>query len=133
VDLAPKNCLIFSNKIKLFLINKSHLMQLVINKNLNKNVLKYPIANRNLASLFQYISNKKQRCTVYFIWKLLYMFRVVLPPIIRSTKNCIYSIWYLSHRYCHLPLSWKSWNWFECAVGGLRHSPRFRLFHDSGR
>jgi len=23
--------------------------------------------------------------------------------------------------YCYLPLSWKSWNWFECAVGGLRH------------
>jgi hypothetical protein len=33
----------------------------------------------------------------------------------------IYSIWYLSHRYCYLPLSWKSWNWFECAVGGVRH------------
>src|SRR5215475_5791990 len=35
--------------------------------------------------------------------------------------NCIYSIWYLSHRYCYLPLSWKSWNRFECAVGGVRH------------
>jgi len=22
-------------------------------------------------------------------------------------------------RYCYLPLSWKSWNWFECAVGGV--------------
>ena len=51
-----------------------------------------------------------QRYTVYFIWKLLYMFRVVPPPIIRSAKNCIYNIWYLSHRYCYLPLSWKSWN-----------------------
>jgi hypothetical protein len=56
-----------------------------------------------------------------YIWKLLYMFRVVLPPIIRSAFNCIYSIWYLSHRYCYLPLSWKSWNSFECAVGGVRH------------
>jgi hypothetical protein len=55
----------------------------------------------------------------YFICKLLYMFRVVLPPIIRSTNNCIYSIWYLSHRYCYLPLSWKSLNRFECAVGGV--------------
>jgi hypothetical protein len=27
------------------------------------------------------------------------MFRVVPPPIIRSANNCIYSIWYLSHRY----------------------------------
>jgi hypothetical protein len=47
------------------------------------------------------------------------MFRVVLPPITRSVFNCIYSIWYLSHRYCYLPLSWKSWNRFECAVGGV--------------
>ena len=51
-----------------------------------------------------------QRYTVYFTWKLLYIFRVVPPPIIRSADNCICSIWYLSHRYCYLPLSWKSWN-----------------------
>ena len=73
-----------------------------------------------IVRIFQYtsISNKMQRYTVYFIWKLLYMFRVVPPPIIRSEDNCIYSIWYLSDRYCYLPLSWKSWTWFECAVGG---------------
>jgi len=64
-----------------------------------------------------------QRYTVYFIWKLLFMFRVVPPPIIRSTDNCIYNIWYLSHRYCYLPLSWKGWNRFECAVGGVRQIP----------
>jgi hypothetical protein len=49
------------------------------------------------------ISNKMQRYTVYFKWKLLYMFRVVPPPIIRSANNCIYSIWYLSYRYCYHP------------------------------
>jgi len=38
-----------------------------------------------------------------------------------NIKICIYSIWYLSHRYCYLPLSWKSWNRFECAVGGVCH------------
>ena len=54
--------------------------------------------------IFKYISNKTQRYTVYFIWKLLYMFRVVPPPIISRANNCIYSIWYLSHRYCYLPL-----------------------------
>jgi hypothetical protein len=50
------------------------------------------------------------RCKVTqfnYIWKLFYMFRVVLPSIIRSTYNCIYSISYLSHRYCYLPLWWK--------------------------
>jgi len=59
--------------------------------------------------------------TIYYIWKLLYMFRVVPPPIIRSVNNCIYSIWYLSNRYCYLPLSWKSSNRFERAVGGVSH------------
>jgi len=34
--------------------------------------------------------------TAYFICKLLYTFRVVSPPIIRSTNNCIYSIRYWS-------------------------------------
>ena len=45
-----------------------------------------------------------QRYTVYFAWKLLYMFRVVPPTTIRSANNCIYSTWYLSRRYCYLPL-----------------------------
>ena len=62
-----------------------------------------------------------QRYTVYFIWKLLYMFRVLPPPIVRSANNCIYRICYLSHRSCYLSLSWKSWNRFECAVGSVRH------------
>jgi len=61
-----------------------------------------------------------QYYTVYFIWKLLNMFRVEPPPIIRSANNCIYSIWCLSHSYCYLLLSWKSWNRSECVVGGLR-------------
>jgi hypothetical protein len=72
-----------------------------------------------IAIVFRYISNKMQRYTFYFIWNLLYMFRLVPSPIIRGANNCIYSIWYLSHRYCYLPLSWESWNRFECAVGGV--------------
>jgi len=55
--------------------------------------------------------SKKQRYTIYLIWTLLCMFPVAPQPIIRSANHCIYNIWYLSH----LPLSWKSWNWFECA------------------
>jgi len=76
-----------------------------------------------IVSIFQYISNKIQRYTVYLYLETALHVRVVLPPIIRSAYNCIYSIWYLSHRYCYLPLSWKSWNRFECAVGGI-----FKLF-----
>jgi len=73
-----------------------------------------------IVRIFKYISNKIQRYTVYSFWKLVYMFRVVPSPIISSANNCIYSMWYLSHRYCYLPLSWKIWNWFECAVVGVR-------------
>jgi hypothetical protein len=51
------------------------------------------------------MSNKMQRYAVYYIWKVLYMFRVVFPPIIRSANNCINSIWYLSERYYYLPLA----------------------------
>jgi hypothetical protein len=52
-----------------------------------------------IVSIFQYISNKIQRYTVYYIWKLLYMFRVVLPPEIcravsRYNKLCsVASCW----------------------------------------
>jgi len=42
------------------------------------------------------MSNKMQLYTVYFICKLLYMFRAVSPRIIRSTNNFIYNIWYWS-------------------------------------
>jgi len=41
--------------------------------------------------------------------------------IIRSAKQL-----YLQHLvfvtpYCYLPLSWNSWNWYECVVGGIHH------------
>jgi len=46
--------------------------------------------------------------------KLLYMFRVVTPPTIRSTYNCNFSIWHWPNRLCYLPLL-------------------FQLLHNSGR
>ena len=82
-----------------------------------------------IANIVQYISNKTQVYTVSYIWKLLYMFRVLLPPIIRSAYNRIYRIRYLSHLYCYMPLSWRSWNWFECAVGGVRHPLHTQVRH----
>jgi len=39
--------------------------------------------------IFQYISNKMQSYTVYFIWKLLYMFRVV-PPTHHQERKQLY-------------------------------------------
>jgi len=48
--------------------------------------------------------------SLLYLCKLLYMFRVVTPPIIRSTCNCNYGIWHWSNRLCYLPLSWSRWN-----------------------
>jgi uncharacterized protein YqhQ len=69
-----------------------------------------------------------QRYTVYFICKLFYMFRVVPPPIIRSANNCIYGIWYLSRRYCHLPPVWQITGAVDTVVcapdDGWRYHPK---------
>jgi hypothetical protein len=62
-------------------------------------------------------STIRQKLYLFYIWKLLYMFRVVPPPIIGSAYNCINSICYLSHRYCYLPLSWWSSNSSTIAAG----------------
>jgi hypothetical protein len=93
----------------------------------NMRIIFFKFMGPCIANIFQYISNKAQLYTVYlwvrasqihfniyptkcnftqfiYIWKLLYMLRVVPPPIIRSAYNCIYSVWYLSDRYCYLPL-----------------------------
>ena len=55
-----------------------------------------------ISVLLQRVSNKMQQYTVYFIWELLYIFRVILSPIIRRANNFIYRICYLSHRYCFM-------------------------------
>jgi hypothetical protein len=36
--------------------------------------------------------------SLLYFYKLLYMFRVVTPPIIRSTYKCTYSIWHWLER-----------------------------------
>jgi hypothetical protein len=86
-----------------------------------------------IVSVFQYTrtANKMQRYTVYLYLETALHVSVVIPPIIRSAYNCIDSIWYLSHRYCYLPLSWKSWNWFECVVGGVRHAQHIQTCSNS--
>ena len=56
------------------------------------------------------VSNKSNVTQFVYICKLLYMFRVDPPLIIRSTTLYLH-IWYLSNRYCYLPLSSKGWDW----------------------
>jgi hypothetical protein len=62
-----------------------------------------------------------QLYTVYLIWKLLYMFQVAPPPIIRSAYN------YLQHLVLVTPLLLSA-----AIVEGLELK-EFPLFHDSGR
>jgi len=44
--------------------------------------------------------------SLLYFCKLLYMFRAVTPPIIRSTYNCNYNIWHCSNSLGYLPLWW---------------------------
>jgi hypothetical protein len=73
-----------------------------------KYILLHILQDATLHSLF--ISGN---CSTCFGW--------YIHPSTEAQNNCFYSIWYLSHRYCYLPLLWKSWNWFGWAVGGVRH------------
>jgi hypothetical protein len=103
-DISRQECVFIKNIIKLGPAEKKSLSRIILGewyRNRQKNLT---FIGQCIVIIFYYISNKMQRYTVYFIWKLLYMFRVVPPPIIRSANNCIYSFWYLSHRYCYLLL-----------------------------
>ena len=66
------------------------------------------------------MSNKIQLYTEYFICKLLYMFRVVSPPIIRNTNNCIY----LLTPWCRVLLD---------KLTGLQLVKKFPTFHGTRR
>ena len=102
--------------------------------------------------LLIYLQRDATLRSLFISRKLLYMLRVVSPPIIMSIHNPIYSIWYLLNRYSYLPLLWKSCYWFECGVGIVlicfgtvatapkqintiptSHSNQFQLFHNSDR
>jgi hypothetical protein len=74
-----------------------------------------------ILSIFQYISNKIQRYTIY-----LYLETALHVSGAISTHHQERIQLYLHHLvtvtpYCFLLLSWKSWNRFECAVGDVHH------------
>jgi len=73
-----------------------------------------------------------QRYTVYFIWKLLYMFRVVhhpwsgAPTTVSTASGICHTVTAI-RRY-----RGRTGTGFECAVGGVRHPQhtqnQFQLF-----
>jgi len=72
-------------------------------------------------------NNCPTRCkNIQFIYicKLLYMFRMVSPPIIRSSYHCTYSIWHYWDRYCYL-----SWTWLD---GNCSHLVTFATDGSNG-
>ena len=65
------------------------------------------------------VNNYPTRCNnIHFIYicKLLYMFRVVSPPIISSSYHWIFSVWHYWDHYCYLWWTWLDWNWFRCTI-----------------
>jgi hypothetical protein len=72
-----------------------------------------------ILSIFQYISNKIQRYTIY-----LYLETALHVSGDTSTNHQERMQLYLQHLIFVTPLLLSaaiSWNWFECAVGGVRH------------
>ena len=61
----------------------------------------------------------------------IYMFRASLSPIFRSTKQLHLQHLVTITPYCCLLLSWKSWNWFECVVGDVRHPQHTQIRSNS--
>ena len=127
-------------------VTRHGLIKLVIWKKLP------PVLQQNHLLLFDISPIYATLHRLFISGKLLHMFWVVSSPIIRSTHKCIYSICYLLHRYCYLPLLWMIWNWFEYDVGIVlicfgavatapkqvnkiptSHSNQFQIIHNSGR
>src|SRR5215475_10619210 len=68
------------------------------------------------------ISNKMQRYTVYlYLETALHVSGGTSTHHQERIQLYLQHLVFVTHRYCYLPLSWKSWNRFECAVGGVRH------------
>jgi hypothetical protein len=63
-----------------------------------------------IVSIFQYISNKIRYTVYLYLETALHVSGGTSTHHQKRIQLYIYSIWYLSHRYCFLPLSWKSWN-----------------------
>jgi hypothetical protein len=59
-----------------------------------------------IVSIFQYISNKMQSYTVYLYLETALHVLGGTSTHHQEHIQLIYRIWYLSHRYCYLPLSY---------------------------
>jgi len=93
--------------------------------------------NRNEGGEFAYIScciliYIQQDATLHSLFYLENALHVSGGTIThhQEPNNCIYGVWYLSHRYCYLPPSWKSWN---CSAIVDEMELKFQLIHDSSR
>ena len=92
------------------------LLQILLS-GLNENIsvaLSCKYQNECSATFGIYINNCLMRCntkqSIYYSASSLYMFRVSTTPIIRSTQNCNYSLWYWSHFLCsYLSPTWPRW------------------------
>jgi hypothetical protein len=84
-----------------------------------------------IISIFEYITKKMQRYTVYLYLEPALHVLGGTSTYHQERIQLYLQHLYLSHRYCYLPLSWKSWNRFEWAVGGVRHPQRTQTSSNS--
>jgi hypothetical protein len=82
-----------------------------------------------IVGIFQYtcISNKMQRYTVHLYVETA--LHVSGGTSIHHQERIQLHLQHLvlSHQSCYLPLSWKCWNRFECAVGGVSQTQHTQL------
>jgi hypothetical protein len=76
----------------------------------------------NSNTIYSYIQQEATSYSLFISGNCSTRFGWYFHPSSGTHTTVSFSIWYLSHRYCYLPLSWKSWNRFECAVGGVRQA-----------
>jgi hypothetical protein len=64
----------------------------------------------NSIPIYSYIQQDATSHSLFISGNCSTCFGWYFHPSSRGAYNCIYSIWYLSHRYCYLPQSWNSSN-----------------------
>ena len=114
---TSRNFLLLLNHRVYHWVHKTSLLHSNLSNFNRIHIFTYHFSNFQLYTsiyLLIYFQQNAMLHSLFISGKLLYMFWVVSPLIIRSTHNCIYSIWYFLYRYCYLPLLW---NWFERGVG----------------
>jgi len=98
--------------------------------NTGKEVVRFGIKTSTYCNIYPTRCNVTQfilsgNCSTYFGWHHHLPLSGAQTTVSAASGTC------LSHGYCYLPLSWKSWNWFECVVVDVRHPQHTQISSNS--